>query len=167
MHLTKLIKLPDFVTLLNAAMGLLSVFCSLRGLYHTAAYLILAAVLFDYLDGKIARFSKKANDFGRELDSLADITSFGVAPAALGFALITGVHAYVVASVLTLYVSCGILRLARYNITHMEGFEGMPITINGILLPLFVLLNLHEWLLYYYALSAAFMVSTIKVKKLL
>ena len=96
--------------------------------------LIPLAFIFDALDGRIARWRKVASTLGRELDSLADVISFGVAPAALGYACgLQGGWDWVV---LSYFVGCGVSRLARYNVTaeplsgdgdKVKYFEGTPI----------------------------------------
>jgi CDP-diacylglycerol--serine O-phosphatidyltransferase len=103
--------------------------------------LIPLAFIFDALDGRIARWRKVASTLGRELDSLADVISFGVAPAALGFA--AGLNGMWDAAVLVYFVACGVSRLARYNITaealaadasgKVKYFEGTPIPSSVIL----------------------------------
>ena len=90
MKIKEILKLADFFTIGNLIFGVLSIFYAILGLFTYAAIFLLIAVLFDFLDGKIARMSKKATEqgkqFGKQLDSLADIVSFGVAPAVFGFA---------------------------------------------------------------------------------
>jgi CDP-diacylglycerol--serine O-phosphatidyltransferase len=133
--------LADFFTLANAACGVAAVFCAMvffgsqSPLYFfAAAALAPAAFIFDVLDGRIARARHQHSTLGRELDSLADVISFGVAPAALGFAAgLSGGWDWIV---LIYFVCCGVSRLARYNVTAeslSEGgdkvayFEGTPI----------------------------------------
>jgi CDP-diacylglycerol--serine O-phosphatidyltransferase len=133
--------LADLFTLANAACGVAGVFCAMvyvgsQSLAHfyAAAILAPAAFIFDVLDGRIARWRHTHSALGRELDSLADVISFGVAPAALGFAAgLRGGWDWVA---LIYFVCCGVSRLARYNVTAerlSEGgdkvryFEGTPI----------------------------------------
>ena len=87
------LHLADFLTLANAACGVAAVFCAMIFLsthgwdyFFAAALLAAAALVFDVLDGRVARWRQQQSTLGRELDSLADVISFGVAPAALGFA---------------------------------------------------------------------------------
>ena len=133
--------LADVFTLGNAACGVGSVFLAMaflvRGrvdLYLWACALLPAAFVFDVFDGRIARWRQTQSALGRELDSLADIISFGVAPAALGFA--AGLRGGWDALVLVYFVCCGVSRLARYNVTaeqlsegadKVKYFEGTPI----------------------------------------
>lgn len=133
--------LADFLTLGNAACGLAAVFLSMRYMgsqsadhFFAAAALAPAALLFDWLDGRVARWRHQQSTLGRELDSLADIISFGIAPAALGFA--AGLRGGWDWIALIYFVCCGVSRLARYNVTaeSLSGgrdkvayFEGTPI----------------------------------------
>jgi len=139
--------LADFFTLANAACGVAGVFLAMRyaaersaGLFLLAAAMAPAAFVFDVLDGRIARMRHQHSVLGRELDSLADVISFGVAPAALGLAAgLDGGWDWVV---LTYFVCCGVSRLARYNVTaealaghagKVKYFEGTPIPTSVVL----------------------------------
>jgi CDP-diacylglycerol--serine O-phosphatidyltransferase len=133
--------LADFFTLGNAACGVGAVFfamlymtSSLPFHFFAAAALAPAAFVFDVLDGRIARARHQHSALGRELDSLSDVISFGVAPAALGFA--AGLNGGWDAAALIYFVCCGVSRLARYNVTaeslsagadKVKYFEGTPI----------------------------------------
>jgi CDP-diacylglycerol--serine O-phosphatidyltransferase len=139
--------LADFLTLANAGCGTAAVFCAAiyaadRSPLHfqVAAALILAALVFDVLDGRVARWRQKHSALGRELDSLSDVISFGVAPAALGFA--AGLNGGWDWMVLIYFVCCGVSRLARYNVTAADlsdgsgkvgYFEGTPIPTSVVL----------------------------------
>lgn len=134
-------QLADFFTLANAACGVGCVLLAmaymatpLPHLFYAAAALAPAAFIFDVFDGKVARWRHQQSVLGRELDSLADVISFGVAPAALGFA--AGLDGGWDAVALMYFVCCGVSRLARYNVTaeSLSGanakvayFEGTPI----------------------------------------
>lgn len=131
----------DLFTLLNGACGTASIFFAMshiaeksNGKAYAAGAFIVMALVFDVLDGRIARWRHTASAMGRELDSLADIISFGAAPACLAFAL--GFRGLWDALCLVYFVTCGISRLARYNITaeamsqeagKVTYFEGTPI----------------------------------------
>jgi CDP-diacylglycerol--serine O-phosphatidyltransferase len=143
----------DFFTLANAACGVAAVFCAMRYLgsqalvyFYAAVALAPAALVFDVLDGRIARSRQEHSALGRELDSLADVISFGVAPAALGFA--AGLSGGWDWAVLLYFVCCGVSRLARYNVTAEalsagEGkvayFEGTPIPTSVLLVAILAL----------------------------
>ena len=139
--------LADAFTLANAACGVAAVLMAMRYLTSrdagdllVAAAFAPAALFFDVLDGRIARWRHTSSALGRELDSLADVISFGVAPAALGYAI--GLSGLWDAIVLIYFVCCGVSRLARYNVTAeslSEGsdkvayFEGTPIPTSVLL----------------------------------
>src|SRR5258707_187113 len=114
--------LADFLTLANGASGTAAIFFSMDhvragsiGKVYAAGTFIVLALFFDVMDGRVARWRHQASVMGRELDSLADVISFGVAPACLGFAV--GLTGLLDCLVLLYFVGCGISRLARYNIT--------------------------------------------------
>ena len=133
--------LSDWITLGNAVCGTGALFSMLTYLQTTdvthiyfASGMVFAALVFDILDGRIARWRQKTSGMGRELDSLADVISFGVAPAVIGYGC--GMQGLYDRIILTYFVACGVSRLARYNITaealsDVEGkvkyFEGTPI----------------------------------------
>ncbi|PBJ82221.1 CDP-diacylglycerol--serine O-phosphatidyltransferase [Lysobacteraceae bacterium NML93-0399] len=134
-------QLADWFTLGNAFCGTGAVFAAMRYLQDGDLRVLLAgmgmiplAFVFDALDGRIARWRKVASTLGRELDSLADVISFGVAPAALAYAC--GMQGGWDWIVLSGFVCCGVSRLARYNVTaetlsqgsdKVKYFEGTPI----------------------------------------
>ena len=169
----KLLKLADIFTLFNVALGLVSIVFSINNNFRYAAFVLLIAVAFDYLDGKIAKSMHQQNTFGKELDSLADTVSFGVAPAIFGFSLMqssSNLHQLRITFgiiAFTIFLFCGILRLARYNIMDMKGtFQGMPITLNGIIIPLTYFLNVPiKFYPYIYISLGILMVSSIRIKK--
>jgi CDP-diacylglycerol--serine O-phosphatidyltransferase len=134
-------SLADFLTLGNAASGVAAIFAAisyvetmqLAHLYYAIALGPLA-FLFDTLDGRVARWRHAHSAMGRELDSLADVISFGVAPATIAYA--AGLRGGWDRIALVVFVACGVSRLARYNVTAeslSEGadkvryFEGAPI----------------------------------------
>lgn len=133
--------LADLVTLGNAAAGTGAIFLCLayvaerdRSLLWAAFVLLPIALVCDVLDGSIARWRRKHSPIGADLDSLADVISFGVAPAVLAFTL--GMRGFWDSLVLVYFVGCGISRLARYNVTmtqmsdasgKVKYYEGTPI----------------------------------------
>ena len=142
-------QLADFFTLGNAACGVAAVLMAMRYLgtgnvrdLLVAAAFAPAAFVFDVLDGRIARWRQTSSALGRELDSLADVISFGVAPATLAFAC--GMTGGWDALVLVYFVCCGVSRLARFNVTaeklaegsdagKVKYFEGTPIPTSVVL----------------------------------
>jgi CDP-diacylglycerol---serine O-phosphatidyltransferase len=139
--------LADAFTLANAACGVAAIGMAMRALVTQridelliAAAFAPAALIFDVLDGRVARWRQTSSSLGRELDSLADVISFGVAPAALAYAC--GMTGAWDALVLVYFVCCGVSRLARYNVTaesmaeetgKVSHFEGTPIPTSVLL----------------------------------
>ena len=161
----RLIKFADVFTLTNVIFGIISILFAIKGWYSTASLMLVLAVVSDYFDGKVAKIMGQQNEFGKELDSLADTISFGVAPAIFGFALIQTPLAIIS---FTVFLFCGILRLARYNIMNLKGaFQGMPITLNGVIIPLAYFLDIPiKFYPYIYLILGILMVSSLRIKKL-
>ena len=144
--------LADFFTLGNAACGVGAILLAMlfmasghREHFLAAAALAPAAFILDVLDGRIARARHTHSALGRELDSLSDVISFGMAPAALGFA--AGLQGGWDAAALIYFVCCGVSRLARYNVTaealagddssgKVKYFEGTPIPTSVVIVGL-------------------------------
>jgi CDP-diacylglycerol---serine O-phosphatidyltransferase len=161
------IQIPDVITLANAGCGLLSIFFAIDKNLLISAILILLCVVFDFLDGKIARKINRQGDFGKELDSLADIISFGVSPAVFGMSALTDPSFYTM-GILFIFLCAGILRLARFNISSEPAvYYGMPITLNGVIVPLVYFLGGSEYFNLVFIILAVLMISTVKVKKVL
>lgn len=193
--------LADWFTLANAACGMAAVFAAMASVAPgsgisllLAAAFIPAAFVFDVLDGRIARWRQQQSALGRELDSLADVISFGVAPAAIGYA--AGMRGLWDCIILGYFVCCGVSRLARYNITaealssndsgKVKYFEGTPIPTSLVLVVVvavaawqnrigdglwFGAVDLGPWTLHplvlLYAVSGSLMISkTLRIPKL-
>jgi CDP-diacylglycerol---serine O-phosphatidyltransferase len=190
----------DALTLCNGACGAGSIFAAMAfaqtgslDLFYLAALLTPLALLFDFLDGRVARWRHEHSALGRELDSLADVISFGVAPAVLGYA--AGMQGALDVLVLLYFVVCGVSRLARFNVTaetlaaggdKVKYFEGTPIPSSVLLVLVLVIaaatehlgealwlgrialgpLHLHPLVLMF-ALSGSLMISkTLRIPKL-
>jgi len=139
--------LADFLTLANAACGVLAIFAVMayvetqdRRRLLTATALLPWALVFDVLDGRVARWRMRHSPMGRELDSLADVISFGVAPAAIAYG--AGMKGFWDLVILVYFVACGVSRLARFNVTaeqlsdgeaKVTHFEGTPIPTSLVL----------------------------------
>lgn len=138
--------LPNAFTLGNLACGLISLIMTFQGDYKTACIFILLAGIMDRYDGRIARFLDAASDIGKELDSLADLVSFGVAPSILVFNLYNLTDLGIIGYLLVLiFPLSGAYRLARYNCTEFDGsFMGIPITVAGMLMSLYSFLTLEN-----------------------
>lgn len=122
--------LPNIFTSLNLFCGYCSIILTSKEEYLGAGWVILLAVVFDILDGRIARLTSVTSRFGAELDSLADLVSFGVAPAFLVFKRYMAENTMLGLIASGIFVLCGALRLARFNVTPPSGndvFEGLPI----------------------------------------
>jgi len=123
--------LPNTLTLCGMFMGFYSILTSLRGLYVDASWAIIIAMVFDGLDGWVARLTHSTTRFGIELDSLSDLVAFGVAPAVMLFKWNLASYGRIGWSAAFLFMACGALRLARYNVqmgsAESKSFTGMPI----------------------------------------
>jgi len=144
--------LADWFTLANAACGAGAIFAMMtylqvRDVLHIyfAGGLVAAALFFDIFDGRIARWRNRSSTMGRELDSLSDVISFGVAPAMMAYAC--GMQGLFDRLVLIYFVVCGVSRLARYNVTaealsgeddKVKFFEGTPIPTSIVLVAILV-----------------------------
>ena len=126
-----LFVLPTLFTVGNLFCGYLSIWSSIRGTFETSALLIIGAAILDALDGRIARLTNSTSKFGEEYDSLADLVSFGVAPAVLAYSWGLSDFARIGWMVSFLFVVCGSMRLARFNIqtriVDKRYFVGLPI----------------------------------------
>jgi CDP-diacylglycerol--serine O-phosphatidyltransferase len=123
--------LPGLLTTGNLLAGFYSIVLTLDGRYEWAALALFVGMVMDMLDGKVARLTRTTTQFGIEFDSLADVVSFGVAPALLLYAWALQPLGRVGAGAAFLYVICGALRLARFNVltgvTDRRYFIGLPI----------------------------------------
>ena len=140
--------IPNFITSLNLASGFTAIIFAATGQVEFASWMILAAMVFDFLDGFSARMLKAYSDIGRELDSLADIVSFGVAPAIIIFTLLRSsfspgipgnINSDSLNTVLIIIVTaimpvCAALRLAIFNLdeTQAKSFKGLPTPANAL-----------------------------------
>ena len=132
----KFIAISDIISLLNMASGFLSIISSINGHFELAALLMIFAIMFDSVDGWVARKTNRNDElgFGKNIDSLSDIVSFGVAPAVFVYSTINAVPAIIqqIGLIVSLFiVICGILRLTRYNVIadkiDTKDFIGFPI----------------------------------------
>jgi archaetidylserine synthase len=169
-NILKLIKPADIITLINALLGFAAVIMVVQGKLDEALVLILLAVIADGADGAFARYTG-TGVLGANLDSLADVIAFGVAPATAAFVFLGGQAAWVFSG---FFLVCGILRLARFNVAgKKDGFEGIPITSGGFIVALFLLMRDYvQYFEYVFSLLlvllSLLMVSTIgypKIKK--
>jgi CDP-diacylglycerol--serine O-phosphatidyltransferase len=141
-------QIPNFITSLNLAAGFIAVISAANGYLVAASWLIVSAMIFDFLDGFSARLLGYYSELGKELDSLADVVSFGVAPAMImhklltisvqdSYAFVDGFGSILVSAVIYLPVLmpvCAALRLAKFNLdkTQTTSFKGLPTPANAI-----------------------------------
>jgi len=138
--------LPNLFTTGNLFCGFWAIVSVFQEKFEYAAYAILLASVFDALDGKVARLSGATSKFGVQYDSLADLISFGVAPALLAFTWALRPYGRFGWLAAFLFVVCGALRLARFNVQSSSGevkyFKGLPIPAAAIMIALTILLYL-------------------------
>ncbi|MBI4015102.1 MAG: CDP-alcohol phosphatidyltransferase family protein [Candidatus Aenigmarchaeota archaeon] len=163
------ISIANIITLAEIGVSFGSVALIFDNRLWEAVVLMLIAAFLDWNDGRISRKRGTSGDFGKNLDSLADLFSFGVVPAFLSWKLIgTNPLGLVLPALL---IMGGALRLARYNITATQGYIGMPITFNGLIFPaVFAVYSFFSLPEYVFAIacgiSLALMVANFRVKKL-
>lgn len=155
-----LINIPNIITLLNLVSGFLGVFFAIQNYLGLSFLLILLAASFDAIDGLVARKLHQVSDIGRELDSLADVVTFGAGPAILLLQKSIINPLYLIPS--AFYLSCGALRLARFNIYGTkEFFEGLPIPAAAIFASSITVSTPVEIAGWLYFLIGALMISSI------
>lgn len=173
--------IPNVFTFINLSCGVISILSVINENYTAASIFILLAGLVDRYDGRVARFLNVSSDLGKELDSLADLVSFGVAPSILIYMLFNfqepGLLSIIGFIILLLFPICGAYRLARFNTVQFDGvFTGIPITIVGCFMAFLALLltllnvNLESTFLIYTIIilmiaGSYLMVSKIHLKK--
>jgi CDP-diacylglycerol--serine O-phosphatidyltransferase len=135
--------IPSLFTVANIFCGFLSIIASSRGQFERSAVLILVAIFADVLDGRIARLTGTATQFGEEFDSLADVVSFGVAPALLAFQWGLWDVPRVGMAVAFLFLVAGSIRLARFSSANHDSldFVGLPIPAGAGSIAMLVLLS--------------------------
>ena len=134
--------LPNILTLGGVCLGISSIKFSIDGNYSLAVILILLAAILDALDGRIARLIKGTSEFGKELDSLTDFVSFGIAPVFTLYFWELNTHGKLGWAITLVYSVCCVLRLARFNLTKIDDnqswknnfFEGIPSPAGGLLI---------------------------------
>ncbi|SDC18437.1 CDP-diacylglycerol--serine O-phosphatidyltransferase [Shouchella lonarensis] len=168
---TKKIKtqLANIATLANLGAGVTAILLTLQGNTNAGLLFIIIAAMLDRLDGYLARKLNITSELGKQLDSLSDLVSFGVAPAVLIFQLSLTEIGFIGGVAVVLFITCGALRLARFNITESQNeFIGLPITAAGCLLVFFSLFHGNIGAPMYTVLMislAGLMISNIRIKK--
>ena len=134
--------LPNILTLAGVCLGISSIKFSIDGNYTIAVTFILFAAILDTLDGRIARLIKGTSEFGKELDSLTDFVSFGIAPVFILYFWELNTYGKLGWAITLIYSVCCVLRLARFNLTKIDEkqewkknfFEGVPSPAGGLLI---------------------------------
>lgn len=162
--------IPNIITGANLVIGMIALVYAIEGNYISGAVLILFAAVLDRLDGKLARLTGSSSDFGKELDSLADLISFGVAPAVTAYLWRLDTLGITGMLIAVLFVLCGALRLARFNVMKVSGyFLGVPITVAGSMVAIIVIAagNIHVGVTAVIVIIlAGLMVSNIRLPKI-
>lgn len=160
----------NIITLSNLFLGGFAIIESLNGNLHLSVLLIFVAALLDRMDGMAARKFQIESELGKQLDSMSDIISFGVAPALLLYQGILSEFGAAGSFFAILYIACGAIRLAKFNITEGNGyFTGLPITVAGCIATLSYLLipYLQPQVFFYIITTLSFlMISPFKIKKI-
>lgn len=141
--------LPNALTMCGLFLGFYSILATIKGNYLHASWAIMIAMIFDGLDGWVARLTHSTTRFGIELDSLSDLVAFGLAPAVLLYKWALIPFGRVGWAAAFLFVACGSLRLARYNVqmgsTEAKFFTGMPIPGAAVVVATFIIFYNEMW----------------------
>lgn len=170
-HTLKKLKsqLANLLTLFNLGLGGLAIIFVLQNDFRMSLFFITFAAIIDRLDGMVARKLNITSELGKQLDSLSDIISFGVAPAMLLYQSVLFQFGYAGAIFTVIFIACGAFRLARFNIMESTGyFIGLPITAAGCLLALcylFIDYMPNHQFMFIIMLLSFLMISNFKVKK--
>jgi CDP-diacylglycerol--serine O-phosphatidyltransferase len=166
--------LPNLFTAASIFMGILSIISSVKGEFYSASILIVASMIFDGLDGRVARLTNTTSQFGVEFDSLADVVAFGVAPAMLVYYYVGVDYGKFGTLVAAIFVIFGAIRLARFNVStanvEPSVFIGIPIPAAAVFISMWVTLyseyNLKDeysiYLMFASLLASVLMVSNIR-----
>lgn len=136
--------LANAISTLSLMCGFISIIFSLESHFTFASWAIILSMVFDGMDGQVARKNPVPSEFGKELDSLVDVVSFGIAPSVLGYIFIYRDFYFWASLALFIYLTCSVMRLAKYNLTPKETmknyFYGLPTTVSGGVLVSFILI---------------------------
>ena len=160
--------IPNALTAMNLVFGVFAVLTVFHGDFTFAAYFVVAALAADSLDGRAARYFGVSGEFGKELDSLCDLGSFGVAPAAMAYMFALKDFGWIGYAVAAFFACCGAFRLARFNVnvSTVKGyFMGLPIPCGGALVATVTMIPqlLPGWLFVGFVVFVGFlMVSKVK-----
>ncbi|MEI4769471.1 CDP-diacylglycerol--serine O-phosphatidyltransferase [Psychrobacillus sp. FJAT-51614] len=159
----------NMITIANLAFGGAAIMATMNELYTFSVLFIFVAGLLDRFDGMVARKFQLESELGKQLDSMSDIISFGVAPALLIYSMVLHEFSVVGMIITVIYIACGAFRLARFNISESNGyFTGLPITVAGVILTLsFFAINYIPSVSYMFLfiILALLMISTFTLRK--
>lgn len=159
----------NLITIINMSFGGAAIMATLNGSYSYSVLFIFIAAFLDRYDGKVARKFNQESELGKQLDSMADVISFGIAPALLMYEMTLTEFGVVGMFMAILYIACGALRLARFNVMDSTGyFVGLPITAAGTLLTFSYFFTEHLAPVFYmfeFPILAILMISTFTLKK--
>ena len=140
-------QIPNYITCLNLISGVIAIIFSFNEQFDYAVLAIIVAALFDFMDGLAARMFKAYSDMGKELDSLADTVSFGVAPSLIGFNYLNGFPNIPTYSsyIILVMAALSAVRLAKFNLDtrQSENFLGLPVPANGLFFSSLITLAYH------------------------
>lgn len=159
----------NMITIGNLAFGGAAIMATINEYYSFSVLFIFIAGLLDRFDGMVARKFNLESELGKQLDSMSDIISFGIAPALLMYSLVLQEFSIAGMIITVIYIACGAFRLARFNISESNGFfTGLPITVAGVILTLsYFAINFVPPVTYMFLfiVMALLMISTFTLKK--
>ncbi len=163
MTLLSSVRIPDIATIINAMLGFTAIINIHSGNSDLSMILILMAAMADGVDGYLAQKFNNSS-MGKYLDSLADCISFGVAPAYVTYIIYGHFHPYLLAITVSIYLICGILRLARFNTTKssIPDFKGVPITAAAVVVASYLLMS-ERYIHTYYIMGIFILLSYLMV----
>ena len=160
--------IPNMLTAFNLVLGFFAILAAVSGDFFSAALLVFAAMVADGMDGRVARMFGVSSEFGKELDSLCDLVSFGVAPALMAYLFMLKQFGFLGACIAVAFATGGALRLARFNVntaTVKGYFMGLPIPAAGCVVATFIMLDIRPEGMVFPVMVAVFaylMVSTVR-----
>ncbi|NPV51255.1 MAG: CDP-diacylglycerol--serine O-phosphatidyltransferase [Candidatus Methanofastidiosum sp.] len=158
------VSLPDIFSIANGTLGVIALYFILIGNISIAARIVFLCIFFDSFDGFLARRKNNSADFGKTLDSLSDIISFGVVPSLIFINY--GDNSIIALLLGVIYVIFGLLRLSRFNAIDSSEYYGLPITIGAIFVILLFLSEIHFYLFSVLLLFTSFLfISSLKIQR--
>jgi phosphatidylserine synthase len=162
------VEFPHMLTLIHLVLGMVSVMFAVSGDFLLASVCMIVAVVFDLLDDKVAKIMKKMTSFGYALERIAGLVSFGVAPVVLAYQTTpdTGSGWIFAVIIYIVFLCAAALQIARMHVSEKEHhYEGLPVILNGLVIPLFYFVGLTKWYPLIFILFAIGMVSSFRIRK--